>query len=432
MATSLDARRFLSQHAQGGNWRFKGLLLAGMEEGASRRDYAHAWPSSKDSSSYRILSRHPEKSAETEQERTVVAEQGTDRYRLLNDYADESDATGRTLSAAKPEEIDDGKALGAPLDDAIKRTLFASSTNEEVDILFREQLLETIMEGSRRRQIARDVSNVMNVDTKKGDVPIAEDDRSGRRTAEGAEIRDDGEQYTTISWDTTKVSAGSRVTEEMIDHAIVDLVERQIQDVGRRVENSINEVWLTNAVDDAVANGSGPVQFDSTLDDPGYQALNSGYGVIDRNDFVPDRFVTTPGFRTEVFSNDSLRFANRSGSDTIPRERAYDPLLDMEHVAASLGSYDDDGQNVGGTGGANTWEFTDVDGNAVSDGIGALLFDGGEDGHNHLMLYAPNGQDIEVKDYDDPIRDLRGFNARLWVDQDYSQARSATVIDQPT
>lgn len=427
MSTSLDARRMLGQHAQDGNWRLKGLLLAGMEKGASRKDYARAWPSTKSSSSYRILARHNERDAETEKNRTIVAERGSDRHRILSDFAGDDNEIGKTLSAAKPKEIDGGKALGAPLDDSIKRMLFASSTNEEVDVLFREQLLETIMEGSRRRQIARDVSNVLNVDTRKGDVPISEDDRSGRRTAEGAEIRDDGEDYTTISWDTTKVSAGSRVTEEMVDHAIVDLIERQISDVGRRVENSINEVWLTNAVDDAVTNGS-TVEFDSTLDDPGYQALNSLYGQIDRQDFLPDTFVTTPGFRTEVFSNDSLRFVNRSGDDSVVRDRMFEPLLDMEHYAASLNSYDDTGDNVAG-GGANTWEFTDTDGNAVSDGIGCLAL---AQEHNHLVLYNPNGTDIEVKDYDDPIRDLRGFNARIHVDQDYSQARSAGVIDQPT
>ena len=427
MATSLDARRMLSQHAQGGNWRFKGLLLAGLEQGASRDDYARAWPSSKDTSSYRILSRHPNRDPSDEAGRTIVAEAGSDRHRLLSDYADETDATGKALSAAKPEEIDGGKALGAPLDDSIKRMLAFSATNEEVDTLFREQLLETIMEGSRRRQIARDVSNVLNVDTRKGDIPVAEDDRSGRRTAEGAEIRDDGESYTTISWDTTKVTAGSRVTEEMIDHGIVDLIERHVQDVGRRVENSINEVWLTNAVDAAVANGQ-TEEFDSTLDDPGYQALNGLYGQIDRDDFLPNTFVTTPGFRTEVFSNDSLRFAQRSGDDSVVRERAFDPLLDMEHVGASLNSYDTDGRNVGGTGGSNTWEFTDEDGDPVSDGIGCLELDSER---NHLILYNPNGQDIEVKDYEDPIRDLVGANARIHVDQEYDQARSSGVIQQP-
>ena len=427
MTTELNARRTLTQHAQGGNWRFKGLLLAGMERGASREDYARAWPSSKDSSSYRILSRHPNRDAEAEANRTVVAEKGSERHRILSDFAGDNADVGKTLAAAKPKEVAGGKALAAPLDDAIKRMLFASSTNEEVDTLFREQLLETVMEGSRRRQIARDVSNVLNVDTRKGDIPVAEDDRSGRRTAEGSEIRDDGESYTTISWDTTKVTAGSRVTEEMVDHGIVDLIERHIQDVGRRVENSVNEVWLTNAVDDAVEYGQS-VEFDSTQDDPGYQALNSLYGQIDRADFLPNTFVTTPGFRTEVFSNDSLRFAQRSGSDEIVRQRAFDPLLDMEHVGASLNSYDSDGRNVVG-GGDNTWEFTDEDGDAVSDGIGCLQLD---TERNHLILYNPNGTDIEVKDYDDPIRDLTGVNARLHVDQEFDQARSAGVIQQPS
>ena len=424
MSTSLDARRMLSQHSQDGNWRLKGLLLAGMQEGASREDYARAWPSSKDSSSYRILSRHNQRDAETERNRTVVAEKGSERYRALSDHA--SGSTGRTLAAAKPEEIDDGRALGMPLDDGIKRMLFSTSTNEEVDILFREQLLETIMEGSRRRQIARDVSNVLNVDTRRGDIPIAEDDRSGRLTAEGAEIRDDGEDYTTVEWNCEKVAAGSRITEEMVDHGIVDLIERQVEDVGRRVENSINEVFLTNAIDDAVANGQS-VTFDNTVTDPGYKALNALYGQVDRADFEPDQFISTPGYRTEVFSNDNLRFVNRAGTDDVVRTRMFDPLLDMEHNGASLNSYDDDGDNVPG-GGDNNFGFTDETGAAVSGGIGALVL---SQQHNHLILYAPNGNDIEVKDYDDPIRDLRGFNARIHVDQEYSQARSAGVIEQP-
>jgi Phage capsid family. len=190
--------------------------------------------------------------------------------------------------------------LGAPLDDSIKRMLFSSATNEEVDILFREQLLETIMEGSQRRQIARDVSNVLNVDTRRGDIPIAEDDRTGRRTAEGAEIRDSGEDYTTVEWNCAKVAAGSRITEEMVDHGIVDLIERQVEDVGRRVENSINEVFLTNAVDEAKANGQS-VTFDDTVDDPGYQALNRLYGQVDKADFEPDQFIAPQDIAQRCF-----------------------------------------------------------------------------------------------------------------------------------
>jgi hypothetical protein len=44
-------------------------------------------------------------------------------------------------------------------------------------------------------------------------------------------------------------------------------------------------------------------------------------------------------------------------------------------------------------------------------------------------MYAPNGQDIEIKDYDDPIRDLNGVNARIHCDANYSQERSASTIE---
>jgi len=58
--------------------------------------------------------------------------------------------------------------------------------------------------------------------------------------------------------------------------------------------------------------------------------------------------------------------------------------------------------------------------------LGAVVYDRNR---VHLFLYAPNGQDIEIKDYDDPIRDLRGVNARCHVDCQYSQARSASTIE---
>jgi hypothetical protein len=99
----------------------------------------------------------------------------------------------------------------------------------------------------------------------------------------------------------------------------------------------------------------------------------------------------------------------------------------MEHRAASLNSYDNDGDNVVG-GGSNTFQFNKDDGTAAaSDAVGCLAY---QSEHNHLILYAPNGNDIEVKDYDDPIRDLRGFNARIHCDQEYSQDRSAGVIQR--
>jgi len=87
----------------------------------------------------------------------------------------------------------------------------------------------------------------------------------------------------------------------------------------------------------------------------------------------------------------------------------FDPLLDMEHTAASGRTYD----------GAGTWGYTD------SDDIGAVAYDSE---NIHVVMYSPSGQDIEIKDYDDPIRDLQGVNGRIFCDAIYTQQRSAATV----
>jgi hypothetical protein len=296
--------------------------------------------------------------------------------------------------------------------------LFATSDPEEVDTLFREQLLEVVMDGRQLRKVARDASNVINATTRVGDVPVGSDEEFARPTGQGAEIRDDGEDYTTVEWNCTKLTEGSRVTDEMRDQAMVDLIERQIQRVGASVENGINRVFLTELVDDAQAN------HDTGGSDQGYAALNSAVGEVDSNDFRPDTYVTHPDYRTQLFNDTNLAYANRAGTNEVLRNREDAPIvgdiagLDM-HAAMSGATYPD-GSDVGWDAGANTWGF-DTDGD-----LGAVVYDRD---NIHTILYAPNGQDVEIKQYDDPIRDITGVNARVHVDAQYSQARSSATIE---
>jgi len=92
--------------------------------------------------------------------------------------------------------------------------------------------------------------------------------------------------------------------------------------------------------------------------------------------------------------------------------------LDM-HAAMSGATYPD-GSDPGWTAGSETWGFN-ADGEK-----GAVVYDRD---NIHTILYAPNGQDVEVKDYEDPIRDITGVNARIFVDAQYSQGRSASTIE---
>ena len=402
----IEAKRTLAQHGKQGNWRFKMLLEAAMPSSNLKpEDVARAWPKAGQPSDYRFLANHASRDPETEMDRRVIGVEGTETHRILRDHKSIDNAP-KYLSNTEPEELD-GRTLGAHKDDLIKRTLFAGSSREEVNTLFRNELSEVVIEGARTRQIARDAANVMNVSTPRGDLPVSSDDTFAPEVAQGGEIRDDGENYTTVPYNTTKYGQGARVTDEMIDTANIDAIENEIARAGRAVENAINRDWLNTLVDDA----GNDVTFDDTVDDPGYDALNRAYGEVDGEDFRPDMFVTHPNFRTELYSDNALRFANRAGSDETVRDRVFDPLLDMEHVAASGRTYDGDGE----------WAFD------ATDDTGAVAFDSE---HINLVLYAANGQDIEIKDYEDPIRDLQGVNARVHCDTVYSQGRSACAIDQ--
>jgi hypothetical protein len=95
----------------------------------------------------------------------------------------------------------------------------------------------------------------------------------------------------------------------------------------------------------------------------------------------------------------------------VVRERVFDPLLSVEHFGASSATYDS---------GSETWGFS-ADGEK-----GAIVYDSD---HVHTVLYSPDGNGIQVKDYDDPIRDLRGVNARVHVDAIYSQGRAASTVE---
>jgi hypothetical protein len=265
--------------------------------------------------------------------------------------------------------------------------------------------------------VFRDAMDVIPVNKRKGDMTIASDQQFAPPMAQGSAIRDDAEQHTTVEFNCQKHGDGARVTEEVVDQANPDVIERNVQFLGASVENAINRVALRTLVDDA--NES----HDTAGTDQGYLALNSAVGEVDEAGFSANTYATGAQYRTELFKDTNLAYANRAGTNEVLRNREDAPIvgdiagLDM-HASTHEDVYDGvDTERWGDT--ANTFGF-DADGE-----IGATVYNRNR---IHIFTYAPNGSDIEIKDYDDPIRDLRGVNARAFMDCKFSQARSAANI----
>jgi len=416
---SQKAQATVARHmASGGNWRFKSLLEAALPgSDITPREMARAWPDPGKKRDYRHL-RAAGKDPEEEMSARMLGEKGSQTYRQLSRAADVGKKDGaKHLSESDVKELEDGNVLGMHTDHVCQRMLFAGADREEVDVLFREQLEEVIVEGAQQRQFARDAVNVINADTRRGDVSLPEDDGFARPTAQGSEIRESRENYTTVEWNTEKYAQGARLTDELVDQANVDLIERNMQFLGRNVENAINRIVLHELVDNAM----GSVDRVAESDSPNYKALNRAIGEVDENDFMPDTYVSNPEFRTALFEDEGIRFADRSGSDETVRQREFDPLLDLDHQGASARTYLDDGdEETGWQSGDNVWGYDEAG------DVGSVVYDSDQ---IHLVLYAPNGQDIEVKDYEDPIRDLTGVNARVHADSIWTQQRAGATVE---
>lgn len=396
--TRLDAQRKLHDYGTEGNWRFRGLLLAALSgSGVSRRDMAKAWPTQP--SEYRFLAGNPNWSPDDAAKQKVSVYEDSDEYHLLANHAEDA--------------LEDGDFDGhylAHKDSAIQHLLFADSTVEELDTLFRAELADVIAEGAQRRQWARDASFVFNAETNTGDLTVADDRQYSYDGAadsglgEGGIIPDDREGFSTVSWDCNKLGIGARVTDEMVRHARVDIIERQITHVGETLENDINRITLNNLVDNANQD------HDTQGSNLGVPAVNGGVTQVDQQDFQADTLVTHPVARQEIFDDTNVVYANRSGDNgNALQNRELPPsLMGLDHNAASSNTYDS---------GTNTWGYT-------NDGeFGMVVYQ-----QDHLWTVIE--QDIEVKDYDDPIRDLQGVNARAWVDSVLAQPDAASTVQR--
>lgn len=393
MATATDAKRKLHSLARnGGNWRLKGMYLAELPKTEfSPEDVAKAWPTTK--SEYRFLSQNARDHWTYHSEKKLAFDEDGEDYRALSDATKNSDW----------EDAGDGtKAIHA--DRLIKRALAYGETVEEFNTLWREQLYDTVIEGSRKKQIARDAAMVINVETSTGDHPRAGDADFADEVAEGAAIPDDRQDYTTVEWDTVKFGKGARFTEELIDHSLIDLIEAEVEKIGRDLENSLNRQFITELVENAA---SGNDVDTSAQDDRDITSVNQAITNIDLSDFEATAMVTHPLYRKTLFDSDNLVYANRAGSDEAIRQRTYNPLFDLEMVEASNGMLDPDS--------AETWDF------GSTDDIGAVVYNMDRVG---IYMYS----DIEIKDYEDPVRDLQGINGRMQTDATFHQSESASRL----
>jgi len=393
-----DARRELSKLASGdSNWRLAGLYLAhpDVPSGFSESDVAKAWPVHE--SEYRKLGIDRKENPALGPKKSYAFAEDSHAYRALSDATKESDFS------------DDGPFSSKKIhsDRAIKRALAFEDSIANLDVLFREEIEETVIEGARKNQIARDAGSVINVDRQRGDHVRGPGDEFAPKLAEGEAIPDKSGRNDTVEWDTEKYGRGMRATDELLNQSLVDLIAQQMEHLGRQCENALNRAFVTELVDN-----SGATVDASAEDNRGWASINEAIHQVELNDFMPDSAMNHPTFTKTLFdtaeNNAVIPRANEFGDDEGIRDRVAFPLLGIDGYRASNGMYDPEGSNA--------WNYTGTD------ETGAVVYDSEKAG---IYLF----RDVEMKEYDDPIRDLQGINARIEFSCELQQPDSAAKIN---
>lgn len=394
-----------------GNFRLKAMLAAALPEcNYSSEEIGHAMyelAGSPDAKRHH-LSQAPRGSQTAPAEVTI---------RPLS-YEDKQHSTGKKSStgynepaAARELAKSDSKVKqkelnqGIDLDKYMGRMLINESTTEK-DVLWREQLLDTIIMGAEEAKFARNASFVIETDTKKGDHPVQGDDIFAPEIAEGAGIPFNEQNATTVSWDADKHGLGAYVTENLIDHALIDVIDFNIRHLGRAVENSINRRFHNTVIDNAASgndvetNAGTSAPFGTDLD----ALLEARNNVIGGNWPSPDTMLMHDEFQLGITAGNNdqnLLFANRAGN--------MDALGDGEFPAGLFGLQTAEVVPDGPYSGSNTWGY------AADGEFGAVMYP-------RELAFTYIYRDLETKDFDDPIRDIEGANVRAQFDAALGQS----------
>lgn len=373
------ARKLTDWQRSGGNWRLKALLYAYSDHG-DPHTVGRVWPRSRPRTSrdyVNLALRHPDT-----HEHTVA--------RTLHD-----------ADAVRHGEV-------VPRDQYISRAL-TSDAATELDVLWREELLATIQAGADAHRIARDTTTVTTVGAKKGDLTAHGQTSFAQPSDESASAGFNEESYLPIPYDCTKFEQGFAITEELIDQAEVDQIERQIQAAGTAVENAINRHYVTNCIDNA-GNDHSSVGNEISVQD----ILEAAEFPAD-SDFDPaDVAVIHPEALTELADDPSLNYLvfsrthvaddralQADGNDQAPNpDRAFGPQIWIASDATYNGLAGEslDTSNTYG------WEA----GSEIGGFVHGSVF-------VHTVLYG----DISVSELVSPvtdIRDVQGGVASVWAD----------------
>lgn len=266
-----------------------------------------------------------------------------------------------------------------------RRELLLSEAVESTTLI-QEEFYSTVLEGAEPNKVIRNALRVIPMGSNQQSFTLGETGAVLPRVAEGAELTNNQQDYSKVTLTSVKYGEKGIISNELIEDAMYDVMALEVAKSGARAENTLNHVSLTMLLDDA---GN---EHDCTGSNLGYQALAGARKEMKVDGYRPDVGIICADAEYQLSIDSQMSYSSYYGSSGVTPVVAgtIPPVFGVRFF--TLDPFDTTYDSS-----TYTWEYN-------SDGdIGMVLVDSAS-----LAGVIGMRRDITVKDYDDPIRDLKG------------------------
>ena len=270
------------------------------------------------------------------------------------------------------------RSLGAYHDGKVEpvRELLLTTAIESTTLI-QTEMHATVLEGAEPWKCMRQACRVLPMKANTLTIPVGEVGSYAPEVAEGAEIPISDQDYTAVTLTAKKYGVRPMITDEMVADALYPVMEMEIRKAGAKLENTLNQIALTNLIDNTSAN-----EHDASGSNLGIKAIATAIKLVKADGFIPDRIVLHPDAEALIMAEyipTGYVGAEAAQSGKLPNLLGLSPFITNVADASS-----------------ETWEYN-------SDGdIGMVVFDS----NNSTVIGERQG--ITVKRYEDIIRQIQG------------------------
>lgn len=267
----------------------------------------------------------------------------------------------------------------------------------ESTTLIQAEMAATVNEGAQLVKCMRQAIPTVQVKSSSYVWPLGPANTYAPEIAEGAEIPTIVGEYSSRTFTVKKYGQMPRITRELVNDGLYDIIALEVQNAGAAVENTLNQQALTALLDGA---GNEDDNNGADLTIKGVKAIADAAALIKADGFNPDTIIMCPGAEALVLKEFVL--SNYVGADSVMGGRV-PTILGMK--AYTLGVTD--------ASASYAWEY-DSDGD-----IGMLVLDSRKAGAIAMR------EDLTVEKFDDPVRDLIGCKVTARFGVNYLHANAS-------